>query len=110
MLALILLIGSFKYGVIHNCNNMGAVSFPPNDKSSDRFLYVCMDVDVNQRRLAAEHELHHICYHNHEHNFATKAELDNHINHRFTEEESVEIVSQCVVDNRTQVYGAFGVH
>jgi hypothetical protein len=109
MLGLILLIGGFRYAVITNCNDMGSVMFPLDDRKSDRFIAVCRDVDVNQRRLAAEHELHHICYHNHEHTFATKAELDEHLNHRFTEEESIEIVTPCIVDNRAIVYKAFGV-
>lgn len=109
MFALVLLIGSFQYQVVNDCKDFGAVGFPANDLVSRRTISACLTVNAYQRRLAAEHELHHICYHNHEHLFVTKLELQEHINHKFTEEESIEIVTQCIIDNRKKVYDVFEV-
>lgn len=109
MLPLLLLIGGIHYRVMTSCNDMGSVGFPRDDRVSPRVIKVCLEVDENQRRLVAEHELHHICYHNHEHNFATQQELDEHLNHKYTEEQSVDILSQCVVENRSAVYNVFEV-
>lgn len=88
---------------------MGAVGFPINDNLRTRTISVCKEVDAPQRKLVAEHELMHICYHNHVHVFQTNAELSEHLSHRYSEEDSIEIVSQCMIDNRSTVYTLFGV-
>lgn len=101
-IALILFVTSLgtKYEITKDCTHtFGTVNFPTRDADSPRIMKLCNTTDV-----VLEHELLHICMHDHPHNFANYGELSEHILAQYSEEEAVELLTPCMVDNRENFY------
>jgi len=88
-----------RYDIRKDCSTTyGTIYFPLND-SSPRILTLCNTSDD-----VLEHELVHICFHNHPHNYPNLAVLNKHLKDTYNEETAVEVIAPCLVENRKNFY------
>jgi hypothetical protein len=95
-------IGAFQYRVNFSKDSLGEVEFPKSDVDGQRVI-VLPDKALGQSQygLSLMHEELHACFHDHVHDYATNAELKDHlINTRYSEDDVVEMLAPCLVDLR----------
>ena len=96
-------IGKFSYEVNYSLT-LGEVKFPIDDDKGKRIVE--LPYDLQQRKFSLAHEVVHACFHNHEHHFRTKAELQKHIDDfSYGNEESVAaIVGLCIAESEDELF------
>lgn len=104
-----IILGMNSYTVINSCIDMGGVNFPADDAQHNRVLSVCV-IDPDQTHQIVEHELLHICAHDHRHAFSSKEELRAHLDEPQTEEYFATVIAPCLVVNYDKLYKAFQDH
>jgi hypothetical protein len=103
MILFTIILGISSYQVIDNCKDIAGVYFSKDDSRS-RVLSICRDTLTDQ---VIEHELEHICFHNHVHSFRTDEELNKHLAQQtYLEEQAIAIIAPCMVENRDKLYKA----
>jgi len=89
---------------------MGGVYFPIDDSKESRVLSVCV-LDPDQTTQIINHELIHICAHNHKHYFETREERAQHlVKDKYTEEEFAALIGPCLTANQDKLFDAFEAH
>lgn len=97
-----IVLGVSTYQVTSSCKEIGGVYFSRDD-SSPRTLNLCKDTLSNE---VIEHELMHVCFHDHKHNFKTAKELKDHLDQEHSEDYTASVVAPCLVENREKLYKA----
>lgn len=98
-----IVLGINTYSVVNSCTDQGGVYFNKDD-SENRVLSLCKDTISDQ---VIEHELLHICLHDHKHSFKTDKELNKHlVDDSYTEEYFASTVAPCLVANQDKLYTA----
>lgn len=105
-----IMLGSMHYTVARDCNELGHTYFPLVDSRENRILYIC-DKYPGQTKQIVEHELLHICMHDHLHSYTTPEELDKHLHQQtYSEEYVATIIAPCLIENHDKLFTALRRH
>lgn len=103
-----IVLGLNAYQVIDNCSDQGGVYFSKDDSKENRVLSLCLDTVSDQ---VVEHELLHICLHQHQHAYATDKELNQHLtDEQYSEEYFASVVAPCLLENQDKLFLALEAH
>lgn len=103
-----IVLGVNSYSVVNSCKDIAGVYFPKDDSKETRVLSLCTDTISDE---VIEHELLHICMHDHRHSYPTDKELHKHlVEEQYTEEYFASVVSPCLVENEDKLYEALKQH
>jgi hypothetical protein len=93
----VVLLGHIPYQVIFSDNTLGEVRYPFDDSLGER--YIVLPTIATQLPNSWEHEKVHACMHAHSHHYASRVEMEKHLEEQaYSEEELVVILSPCLLE------------
>ena|ERR1700761_2488673 len=105
-----IVLGGMNYNVVSSCKDLGGTYFPKDDSKQVRVLSICSQYGPDQTRQVVEHELLHICMHQHIHRFVTQQQLDSHLHVQYSEEAFADLVSPCLIEDQEKLFAALRDH